>query len=79
MLILNQEEDTIVNTDNVIRIGIVHYLKIDDDDVEWYHVEAELPEDVIELGRYKSEKRAVEVLREILIHYTCGTICMPEE
>ena len=79
MLILNQEGDTIVNTDNVIRIGVTHYLKVEDDEIEWYYVEAEVPEDSIELGRYKSEKRAVEVLCEILVHYTCGTICMPEE
>lgn len=79
MLILNQEGDTIVNTDNVIRIGVTHYLKIEDDEIEWYYVEAEVPEDSIELGRYKSEKRAVEVLHKILMHYTCGTMCMPEE
>ena len=79
MLILNQEGNTIVNTDNVIRIRVTHYLKIEDDEIEWYYVEAEVPEDIIELGSYKSEKRAKEVLCDILVHYTCGTICMPEE
>ena len=79
MLILNQKGDTIVNTDNVVKIGVTHYLKAEDDKVGWYFVEAEVPEDIIVLGGYKSEKRAMEVLCEILVHYTCGTICMPEE
>ena len=61
MLIVNQREDIIINFTNVISI----YVKEKDVQVLMNCIE-----DALILGKYATEKRAKEVLQEIIERYT---------
>lgn len=61
MIIVNQREDTIINFTNVISI----YVKEKDVQVLMNCIE-----DALILGKYATEKRAKEVLQEIIERYT---------
>lgn len=66
MIIVSQEKDTIINFDNIINI------KISDCDGDFVISATSLvgTEDIyIELGYYNTEKRAKEVLQEIITRY----------
>lgn len=61
MIIVNQREDIIINFTNVISI----YVKEKDVQVLMNCIE-----DALILGKYATEKRAKEVLQEIIERYT---------
>ena len=61
MLILSQKKDEIVNLDNVVNFRLGYNGN--------FIVRAENHEKVCELGEYGTEKRAKEVLNEIIRKY----------
>lgn len=73
MIILSQDKRTIINFYNIAHIFI-----IEDDKTIGYGNMIGCSE---ELGKYETEKRAKEVLREIVNTYMCEckTYIMPED
>jgi hypothetical protein len=78
MIILSQDEEKIVNFDNVTSIGMIEF-------TNYISIKAKFQDMYIELGIYKNEARAKEVLKEILdwVADTDGEDCkifyMPKE
>ena len=66
MLIVSQDQKKIVNFDNVIDIQITN---CDDDYVISAIALVGIEDFYIDLGCYKTEKRAEEILREIISKY----------
>ena len=68
MIIVNQKKDTIINFDKVESIDIV--ADLDGTGDVPYKIYYETSSNREELGQYKTEKRAIEVLVEIATAYT---------
>lgn len=68
MIIINQNKDTIINFDKVESIDIV--ADLDGTGEVPYKICYETSSNREELGKYKTEKRAIEVLVEIATAYT---------
>lgn len=68
MIIVNQNKDTIINFDKVESIDIV--ADLDGTGEVPYKIFYETSSNREELGKYKTEKRAIEVLVEIATAYT---------
>lgn len=68
MIIINQRKDTIINFDKVESIDIV--ADLDGTGEVPYKIFYETSSNREELGQYKTEKRAIEVLVEIATAYT---------
>lgn len=63
MIIVSQDKDNIVNFDNITSIWI------DDNILDKTNTDFEICADGESLGYYKTEKRAKEVLKEIIKSY----------
>lgn len=76
MIIISQDEETIVNFDNVTRIKISDY-------IDCVTIFACYDKDNIQdLGTYRSKKRAKEVLKALMQIYSLnnnGVFTMPKE
>lgn len=59
MIIISQDEEKIVNFDNVTSIGMIGF-------TNYISIKAKFQDMYIELGMYKDEARAKEVLKEII-------------
>ena len=59
MIILSQDEEKIVNFDNVTSIGMIGF-------TNYISIKAKFQDMYIELGTYKNETRAKEVLKDII-------------
>ena len=59
MIIISQDEEKIVNFDNVTSIGMIGF-------TNYISIKAKFQDMYIELGMYKDEARAKEVLKDII-------------
>ena len=77
MIIVTQDEETIVNFDDVTKIYIKNPFENNDGKFE---IRAENVWNVKFLGYYKTKERAKEVLQEIVSTYQINTVYeMPKE
>ena len=77
MIIVTQDEETIVNFDDVTKIYIKNPFENNDGEFE---IRAENVWNVNFLGYYKTKERAKEVLQEIVSTYQINTVYeMPKE
>ena len=75
MIIISQNEETIVNFDNVTSIGMIGF-------TDYISIKAKFQDMYIELGIYKNEARAKEVLKALMQIYPLnnnGVFTMPKE
>lgn len=77
MIIVSQDKDSIINFDNI------EYIEIYPNSYGQFYLEASLKSIDKEIGKYKTEERAKEVLKEIVETYNIISLAkiykMPEE
>ena len=75
MLIFSQDEEKIINFENVTSIGMIGF-------TNYISIKAKFQDMYIELGTYKDEARAKEVLKALMQIYPLnnnGVFTMPKE
>ena len=73
MIIISQDKDNIVNFDNISSIGIYPPF----DDTNNFEINAETVNgELVDLGLYATEKRAKEVLMDIVENYNITPLAM---
>ena len=71
MLIVSQEKYNILNFDTTINIGVEEISTLND----IVQISAQTNGNTIILGRYKTEERAKEILKDIILRYEAIELC----